>query len=105
MDILVALNRIAGLVMGVLLIYACLRILDELREGEMAMSMIFLRSRSSVLVFVFFFFIASVFTVLVGLSFITGQKESVVESFLNLNAFFLLAGLMLLSSVMGVPGR
>ncbi|MDI6701551.1 hypothetical protein [Methanothermobacter wolfeii] len=104
MDILVALNRIAGLVMGVLLIYACLHILDELREGEMAMSMIFLRSRSSVLVFVFFF-IASVFTVLVGLSFITGQKESVVESFLNLNAFFLLAGLMLLSSVMGVPGR
>ena len=72
MDVLVALNRIAGLVMGVLLIYACLCILDELREREMAMSMIFLRSRSSVLVFVFFF-IASILTVFVGLSFLTGQ--------------------------------
>ncbi|HIH64817.1 MAG: hypothetical protein PWP32_1167 [Methanothermobacter sp.] len=100
MDQLVLINRVAGLVIGLLIIGFCVRILRQIGVRELAVSMLFLHRRTARLICVSIF-MASIFTVLVGFTFVTGQEEAVVECFLNLNAFFLLVSVFLLSSVMG----
>ena len=100
MDQLVLINRVAGLVIGLLIIVFCVRILRQISSRELAVSMLFLHRRISRLMCVSIF-VASIFTVLVGFTFITGQDEAIVECFLNLNALFLRVSVFLLSSVMG----
>lgn len=100
MDILILVNRLAGLILGVMIIVSCLRIISELRSRELAVSMLFLKRRESRIIAASIF-IASIFTVLVGLTFVRGQSEFVVEGLMNLNALFLLVAVGLLASVMG----
>jgi len=100
MDHLLLINRVAGLVMGLLIIGFCVRILRQIGTRELAVSMLFLHRRTARLICVSIF-MASIFTVLVGFTFVTGQEEAVVECFLNLNALFLLVSVYLLSSLMG----
>lgn len=100
MDLLLTINRVLGLIMGVFMIYFCTRILASLRERELAISMIFLRSRAA-MVFFLLIFISSIFTVAVALTFATGQGEVTVEALLNINALFLLTALLTLSYILG----
>jgi len=100
MDQLVLINRVAGLVIGLLIIVFCVRILRQIGARELAVSMLFLHRRTARLICVSIF-MASIFTVLVGFTFVTAQDEAVIECFLNLNALLLLVSVFLLSSVMG----
>ena len=100
MDQLLLINRVAGLLIGLLIIVFCVRILRQIGARELAVSMLFLHRRAARLIYVSIF-VASIFTVLVGFTFVTGQDEAIIECFVNLNALFLLCAVFLLSSLMG----
>jgi hypothetical protein len=89
MDTIIIIERILGFIFGVLLFYFALRLLNELKNKEIAVSMVFLQKKRITNLFGLVA-IAALFGLLSGFYYTLVANNIVVEIFLDLDALGLL---------------
>lgn len=98
-------ERLFGLIVGILLVYSALKLLNELKNKEFAISMVFLHKKRIINLFGLLV-IAAFFTFLTGITFVIFGNSLFVEVSLNLTALTLLIFTFSLQRLMsGVEGK
>jgi hypothetical protein len=92
-------ERILGLILGLLLFYSALKLLKALENKEIALSMVFLHKKRITNLFGLLV-IYALLTFLTGLVFVFMGNSIIVEILLNLNALVLLIFTFLLQKLM-----
>jgi len=82
-------ERLIGVVLGVVLFYSAFKLINELKNKEIALSMVFLHQNRIIKLFGVLVVVAF-FTMLTGIVFVFFGNSILVEILLDLNAFFLL---------------
>lgn len=89
MDSILIIERVLGLLLGVLLFYFAFRLINELKNKETALSMVFLHKKRIIKLFGLLV-IAALFTFLAGLVFVFYGSNDITEILVDLNALILL---------------
>jgi len=87
--IFILIQRIIGVLLGILLFYYAFKLFNELKNKEIALSMVFLHQKKVINLFGVLI-IAALFTMLTGIIFVFFGNSIVVEVLLDLNALSLL---------------
>ena len=82
-------ERLLGVVLGVVLFYSAFKLINALKNKEIALSMVFLHQKRIINLFGVLV-VAAFFTMLTGIVFVFLGNSIVVEILLDLNAFFFL---------------
>lgn len=97
-------QRLIGVVIGFFLFYSAYKLLNELRNKEIALSMVFLHQKRIINLFAVLI-VASLFTMLTGIVFVFFGNSILVEILLDLNAFSLLVFTFYLQKTMKGDGK
>lgn len=89
MDLTIVILRVLGLILGVLLFYSAFRLINVLKNKEIALSMVFLHKKRIINLFRLPI-IAGFFTFLTGFVFVFWGNGIITEISLNLNVLALL---------------
>jgi hypothetical protein len=92
-------ERVLGFILAILLFFSAYKLLNVLRYSETALSMVFLHKKRIKSLFALLV-LASFFTFLTGLCYVTGQSVLVVEVVLDINVFILFIFTYLLQKIM-----
>jgi len=92
-------ERLIGFILGLLLFYAALKLLNELKNKEIAISMVFLHKNRMIIIFSLLF-ISGFLSFLTGLIYVFIGNGIYVERLLNLNAVVLLIFVVSLQRIM-----
>jgi hypothetical protein len=98
-SIYLVIQRVLGFIVGVLLLYSAFRLLNVLKNKEIALSMVFLHKKRVINLFGLLV-IAALFTFLTGFVFVFSGNSIIVEILLDLNAFALLIFTFSLQKIM-----
>jgi hypothetical protein len=96
-------QRFIGVFIGILLFYCAFNLFNELKNKEIAISMVFLHEKRIINLFGVLI-IASFFTMLTGIVFVFFGNSIIVEILLDLNALTLLVFTFLLQRLMKGDG-
>jgi hypothetical protein len=96
-------QRIIGLFLGILLFYSAFKLFNELKNKEIALSMVFLHQQMIIKLFGLLI-VAAFFTMLTGIIFVFLGNSILVEILLDLNALVLLIFTFLLQRLMKGDG-
>jgi len=94
-----SIQRLIGVILGLLLFYSAFKLLRVLQNKEIALSMVFLNQKRIINLFGLLV-IAAFFTFLTGLDYIFLGNSIIVEILLDLNALTLLIFTFLLQKLM-----
>jgi len=83
------LERLIGVILGVVLFYSAFKLINELKNKEIALSMVFLHQKRIINLFGVLV-VAAFITMITGMVFVFLGNSILVEVLLDLNAFFLL---------------
>jgi len=89
MDTIIIIERILGFIFGVLLFYFALRLLNELKNKEIALSMVFLQKNRITNLFGLLV-LSAIFGLLSGFDYALLSNTVITEILLDLDALFLL---------------
>ncbi|HII84705.1 MAG TPA: hypothetical protein HA271_07735 [Methanobacterium subterraneum] len=92
-------QRLLGFILGLLLFYAALKLLNELKNKEIAISMVFLHKNRMIIIFSLLF-ISGLLSFVTGLIYVFIGDGLYIERLLNLNAFVLLIFVVSLQRIM-----
>ncbi len=92
-------QRLFGFLIGLVLVYATFKLLNELRNKEIAISMVFLNKKRVINLFGLLV-ISGFITLITGLVFVLIGNNIFVELLLNLNAIVLLIFVTFLQKIM-----
>lgn len=82
-------QRLIGVLIGVMLFYSAYKLFNELKNKEIALSMVFLHQKRIINLFGVLI-VAAFFTMITGIIFVFFGNSIIVEILLDLNALFLL---------------
>lgn len=97
-------ERLIGVILGLLLFYSAFMLFNELKNKEIALSMVFLHQKRIINLFSVLIG-AAFFTMLTGIVFVFFGNSIVVEILLDLNALFLLIFTFYLQRTMRGDGK
>ncbi|MDY9922344.1 hypothetical protein [Methanobacterium sp.] len=92
-------ERLLGFILGLILFYAALKLFNELKNKEIAISMVFLHKNRMIIIFSLLF-ISGLLSFITGLIYVFIGNGIYVERLLNLNAFVLLIFVFSLQRIM-----
>jgi hypothetical protein len=92
-------QRLLGFILGLVLFYAALKLLNELKNKEIAISMVFLHKNRMIIIFTLLF-ISGLLSFLTGLIYVFIGNGIYIERLLNLNAVVLLIFVVSLQRIM-----
>ena len=92
-------QRLLGFILGLVLFYAALKLLNELKNKEIAISMVFLHKNRMIIIFSLLF-ISGLLTFVTGLIYVFIGNGIYIERLLNLNAVVLLIFVVSLQRIM-----
>ena len=92
-------ERLLGFILGLILFYAALKLLNELKNKEIAISMVFLHKNRMIIIFSLLF-ISGLLSFVTGLIYVFIGNGIYVERLLNLNAVVLLIFVVSLQRIM-----
>nr|WP_319372680.1 hypothetical protein [uncultured Methanobacterium sp.] len=92
-------ERLIGFILGLVLFYAALKLLNELKNKEIAISMVFLHKNRMIIIFSLLF-ISGLLSFVTGLIYVFIGNGIYVERLLNLNAVVLLIFVVSLQRIM-----
>jgi hypothetical protein len=92
-------GRLIGFILGLLLFYAALKLLNELKNKEIAISMVFLHKNRMIIIFSLLF-ISGLLSFVTGLIYVFIGNGIYIERLLNLNAVVLLIFVVSLQRIM-----
>lgn len=92
-------ERLIGFILGLVLFYAALKLLNELKNKEIAISMVFLHKNRMIIIFSLLF-ISGLLSFVTGLIYVFIGNGIYVERLLNLNAVALLIFVVSLQRIM-----
>lgn len=92
-------GRLIGFILGLLLFYAALKLLNELKNKEIAISMVFLHKNRMIIIFSLLF-ISGLLSFVTGLIYVFIGNGIYIERLLNINAIVLLIFVVSLQRIM-----
>ncbi len=92
-------ERLIGFILGLVLFYAALKLLNELKNKEIAISMVFLHKNRMIIIFSLLF-ISGLLSFVTGLIYVFIGNGIYIERLLNLNAVVLLIFVVSLQRIM-----
>lgn len=92
-------GRLIGFILGLLLFYAALKLLNELKNKEIAISMVFLHKNRMIIIFSLLV-ISGLLSFVTGLIYVFIGNGIFIERLLNLNAVVLLIFVVSLQRIM-----
>lgn len=92
-------GRLIGFILGLLLFYAALKLLNELKNKEIAISMVFLHKNRMIIIFSLLV-ISGLLSFVTGLIYVFIGNGIYIERLLNLNAVVLLIFVVSLQRIM-----
>ena len=92
-------GRLIGFIIGLLLFYAALKLLNELKNKEIAISMVFLHKNRMIIIFSLLV-ISGLLSFVTGLIYVFIGNGIFIERLLNLNAVVLLIFVVSLQRIM-----
>ncbi|MBI5460422.1 hypothetical protein [Methanobacterium sp.] len=92
-------ERLLGFILGLILFYAALKLLNELKNKEIAISMVFLHKNRMIIIFSLLF-ISGLLSFVTGLIYVFIGNGIYIERLLNLNAVVLLIFVVSLQRIM-----
>lgn len=92
-------QRLLGFTLGLVLFYAALKLLNELKNKEIAISMVFLHKNRMIIIFSLLF-ISGLLSFVTGLIYVFIGNGIYIERLLNLNAVVLLIFVVSLQRIM-----
>ncbi|WP_157932023.1 hypothetical protein [Methanobacterium subterraneum] len=92
-------QRLLGFILGLVLFYAALKLLNELKNKEIAISMVFLHKNRMIIIFSLLF-ISGLLSFVTGLIYVFIGNGIYIERLLNINAIVLLIFVVSLQRIM-----